>query len=433
MAMRTEETPATGTTQFVHAHRVDPERCRGHMVCMRHCPTQAIRVRQGKAVISDELCVDCGICISTCPGGAIVPVVPASMDLASFKYRVVVPTGALYAQFDPSIHPYVIHLAIKKLGFDEVIDVAPTSATLARALIKYMKGQGAKFPLISSYCPATLRLIQVKYPNLVEHIVPLDVPRELIAREIKRTLPSKVGLMPDEIGILYVSPCLAKIVSIMQPAEKERSWFDGAVSIRDFYPRLRPQVLAIKEKFDESQVPPGYFFSAGWSAFGGMTRAVQGENWLAVSGIDHVMRIFDDIENSKLRGVDLVEALACMLGCSGGTLNVESPYVARANSVKQRARYEGRMELDDEQIAGQLEKGYFDLQRPYLPRPTRYFDTDLATSLKRMKEINRLHGKLRQIDCGCCGAPTCMTFAEDCVLGHAQLTDCIFLAHGATE
>jgi len=403
------------------------------MACLRHCPTQAIRVRNGKAEISADLCVDCGICIAVCPSGAVVSVTPPFPDISPFRYRVAVPSGALYSQFDPGVHPYVIHLAIKQLGFDEVVDVAPTSAALARVLVRYMKRHQDRFPLISSYCPSTLRLILVKHPNLVEHVVPFDVPREITARELRRTLPAKLGLPPEAIGIFYMSPCLAKIVSIMQPAEKDRSSFDGVVSIRDLYPLLRPHVLAIKEHFDERQVPEGFYFSAGWSAFGGMTRAVQGENWLAVSGIEQVMRIFDDIESSKLRHVDFVEALACMLGCSGGTLNVESPYVARANSIKQRARYEGHLELDDQHINARLAAGYYDLQHPIEPRPTRYFDTDLETSLKRMKEIQRLFEKLRQIDCGCCGAPTCMAFAEDCVRGQAKLTDCIFLGQGSDQ
>jgi iron only hydrogenase large subunit-like protein len=421
------------TTQFVHAHRVDPDRCHGHMACMRRCPTQAIRVRDGKAVIAEDLCVDCGVCIAVCPEGAIVPVVPPLADMSSFKYKVVVPTGALYSQFDPSVHPFVVHQAFKELGFDEVVDVAVSSAVLGRVLVKYMKGHRARLPLISGYCPSTVRLIQVKYPGLVEHVVPLDVPRELTAHEIRRTFPARLGLKPEEIGILYVSPCLGKIVSVLQPAEKERSWFDGVVSIREFYPLLRPHVLALKERFDESQVPPGFYFSAGWASFGGLTRAIQGENWLAVSGIEQVMRIFDDIENSKLRHVDFVEALGCMLGCAGGTLNVESPYVARANSVKQRLRYERSMELDDELISRKVEDRHYYLERPVLPRPTRYFDTDLETSLKRMREIDRLHQKLRKIDCGCCGAPTCMAFAEDCARGQAEVTDCIFLAKGAEE
>ena len=419
--------------QYYHAHKVDLEKCRGHMACMRHCPTQAIRVRGGKAVISEELCIDCGTCISVCPSGAIVPITDPVTEISHFRYKVVVPSPVLYSQFESSTHPYIIHLAFKKLGFDEVVDVGTSSAALAQALVKYMKKYRGRLPLISSHCPSVLRLIQVKYPDLVEQIVPLDVPREVSAREIRKNLPAKLGLKPEDIGIIYIAPCPAKIVSINQPAEKAESWFDGVVSIKDVYSILLPQIVAIHEKFDQNQVPKDFSFNAGWATLGGVTRAVEMENWLAVSGLDHVMKILDDIENSRLRNVDFVEAMACMLGCIGGTFTVESPYVARANSIKQRAKYEKRIEVDEEDIDQKLEHGYYFLENPILPRPTTYFDTDLETSIKRMKERERVYQKLRQIDCGCCGAPTCMAFAEDFVRGEVKLTDCIFLAHKGGE
>jgi Fe-S-cluster-containing hydrogenase component 2 len=398
---------------------------------MRVCPTQAIRVRGDRAVISDDLCVDCGLCLSACPSGAIVATTPPFPDLSSFKYRVAVPSGALYSQFEPSIHPYIIRLAIERCGFDEVVDVAPFSAVLARVLARYVKEHRSHLPLISSYCPSTLRLIQVKYPELAELVTPLDTPRDVTAREIRRNFPSKLGIKPEEIGIFYISPCVAKMVSILHPPEDQRSWFDGVVSIRDFYPRVLPHVLALKEHFDETLVPGNFYFSAGWAVLGGITRAVRTENWLAVSGINQVARILDEIENSRLRHLEFVEALACGLGCNGGTLNVESPYVARANSLKQRAKYEGQIHLDDEIIAKHEDDGRYFSPRPTVPRPAKYFDEDVQTSLKKMKEVERIHQKLRQIDCGCCGAPTCMSFAEDCVRGEADLTDCIFFGQVA--
>lgn len=414
--------------QYYHAHKVDLDKCRGHMSCMRHCPTQAIRIRGSKAIISEELCVDCGTCISVCPSGAIVPITDPVAELSHFKYKVVVPSPVLYSQFESNIHPYIIHLALKKLGFDEVVDAGASSAALARALVKYMKKYRGRLPLISSHCPSMLRLIQVKYPDLVELVIPLDVPREVTAKEIRMSFPDKLGLKLEDIGIIYIAPCPAKIVSIKQPAEKARSWFDGVYSIKDVYSVLLPQIVAIKEEFTEKDVPKDFSFNAGWATLGGITRAVEMENWLAVSGLDHVMKILDDIENSKLRNIDFVEALACMLGCIGGKFNVESPYVARTNSIKQRAKYENRIETNDEEIEENLKKGYYFIENPILPRPTKYFDTDLETSIKRMKEKERVYKKLRQIDCGYCGAPTCMAFAEDYVRGEAKLTDCIFLA-----
>ncbi|MDH4157635.1 MAG: 4Fe-4S binding protein [candidate division Zixibacteria bacterium] len=414
--------------QYYHAHRVDLQKCRGHMTCMRHCPTQAIRIRQGKAVISNELCVDCGQCISVCPEGAIVPIADPVAEFSRFKYKVIVPSPVLYSQFDPSIHPYVIHLAFKELGFDDVVDVGISAMTLARVLMKYMAKYKGRLPLISSYCPSIVRLIQVKYPDLVELVVPLDVPREETAREIRTTLPARLGLRPEEIGIIYVATCPAKIVSIKQPAEKAQSWFDGAVSISDVYSILLPHVVAVKEKFDESQVPEGFSFNTGWTMLGSLTRSARMPNWLAVSGLDHVMRILDDVENSRLRNIHFVEVLAHMEGCIGGPYSVENPYVARTNTIKQREKYEEPISVNDEEIERKLEDGFYFFENPVLPRPTTYFDTDLETSIKRMKERERVFQKLRQIDCGCCGAPTCMAFAEDFVRGEVDLTDCIFLA-----
>jgi ArsR family metal-binding transcriptional regulator len=110
--------------------------------------------------------------------------------------------------------------------------------------------------------------------------------------------------------------------------------------------------------------------------------------------------------------------------------------VARTNSIKQRAKYEKRIKVDDDEVAQKLEDGYYFIENPILPRPTKYFDTDLETSIKRMKERERVYQKLPQTNCGCCGAPTCMAFAEDFVREEIKLTDCIFFAEkggGARE
>jgi iron only hydrogenase large subunit-like protein len=413
--------------KFYHAHKVDTDLCRGNMTCMRACPTQAIRVKNGKAVITEDLCVDCGNCILVCRARAILPITDNVADVSRFKYKVVVPSPVLYAQFEPDVHPYIVHLALKRLGFDRVVDVSTSSIELARALISYMKGYKGHLPLISSHCPALVRLVQVRFPDLVDQVLPLDVPREITARDIRKRLPGELKLKPEEVGIFYIAPCPAKIVSINQPAEKVRSWFDGAVSMSDVYSVLITHVVAIKETFKKADVPDDFVFHPGWSMMGSLTAADGMKNWLAVSGLDHVTRILNDIESGRLRNIDFVEALTCMLGCIGGTFCVENPYVARANSIKQSIEYERRIEIDEADVEARYEAGYFSLEHPVLPRPTTFFDTDLATSIKRMKEKERVYKKLPQIDCGCCGAPTCMAFAEDFVRGEADLTDCIFL------
>lgn len=419
-------------TEYFHAHKVNLLKCCGRMVCMKHCPTEAIRIRNGKASISQELCVDCGQCLSVCPSGAI-EVIPSSLNESDYKYKVIVPAPVLYSQFEPSIHPYILHLALKEMGFDLVVDLNTSAKALAQVLEKYMSTYTGRLPLISSFCPSVVRLIQVKFPDLVELIVPLEVPREVIARDLKKTLPKELGLKEEEIGIYYVVTCPAKIVSIKQPAEKARSWFDGMISVQDIYSTLLPHIVRIKQTFDISKVPEEFKFNSGWSRIGSITRSANVENWLAVSGMDHVIKILNDIENSRLRNVEFVELMAHMEGCMGGPLTVENPYVARANTIKQCQKYEMPINVEDEHVEDKLKDGYYMLEYPVLPRSTTYFDTDLSTSIKRMKERDRIYQKLRKIDCGICGAPTCMAFAEDIVRGEAEFTDCIFLGKKNAE
>ncbi len=415
-------------TPYYHAHKISEEKCVGHRRCLRACPTQAIRIKGGKAVICEELCIDCGICFSVCPAGAILPISDPIDGINNFKYKVVVPSGVFYSQFESSIHPYIIHLAFKELGFDEVIDISITSAEMTLALIKYMEDYKGRRPLISSHCPSMLRLIQVKYPDLVELIVPIDVPREVCAREIRNKLSVKLKLNPTDIGIIYIAPCSAKIVSIKQPAEKSRSWFDGAFATRDVYQLLLPHVIAIKEKFNESMVPKDFCYNSDWTNLGVIAPSKKMENWLSVSGVNNVMKIMDDIENSRLRNIDFIEAMSCMMSCLGGPFNVENPYVARANSIQQKSKYETHIDVDESSVYQKLEEGYYFFENPIFPRPTKYFDTDLMTSIKRLKERDRVYQKLPQIDCGYCGSPTCMDFAEDFVRGETELTNCVFLS-----
>ena len=46
--------------KFNHSVRLDPELCKGCINCIKRCPTQAIRVRNGKALINAKFCIDCG-------------------------------------------------------------------------------------------------------------------------------------------------------------------------------------------------------------------------------------------------------------------------------------------------------------------------------------------------------------------------------------
>jgi len=52
---------------------LDENKCKGCTNCMRKCPTQAIRIKNEKAVIDTNKCIYCGECIKACPYNAYTP------------------------------------------------------------------------------------------------------------------------------------------------------------------------------------------------------------------------------------------------------------------------------------------------------------------------------------------------------------------------
>jgi hypothetical protein len=161
----------------------------------------------------------------------------------------------------------------------------------------------------------------------------------------------------------------------------------------------------------------------GWSYAGGESAARLDERYVAVDGIDNVIRMLEDIEDDRLPDVDFVELRACTQGCVGGCLNVENPFAAKMRLKKLmrempacRTRYSpGGEEQDILQIT----------QKPeYLP--SLQLDANRLRAMEKMSQIQELEGHLPGLRCGSCGAPSCHAFAEDVVMGRASVDDCIF-------
>jgi iron only hydrogenase large subunit-like protein len=413
--------------KYYHPIRIETDKCNGRRACMRICPTQAIRVKEGKARLIEELCVDCGECIKTCPSGAIIPLTDPFAASFDFKYKVALPSPVLYSQFRPEVDPRKVIQGLKAIGFDYVCDVSETCEEVAIAIETFLAEYRGRQPIISSFCPAVVRLIQVKYPDLTELVAPIEVPREIAAREVKQRLTKELGVDERDIGVIYITTCPAKIVSIRQPAEKERSQIDGAVSIADVFGPLFSAVSEIKDEDVGPEASEPYRYGAGWSMLGEMTALIGSERTISVSGLSDVTRILDDIETGRLRDVEFVEASSCLGGCIGGSLVVENLYVARNSSMNLLRKYGAKAEVDRGKAVERYRQGYYSLEAGLAPRPRRPLDPDLAKAIEKKKRKYSIYNSLPKIDCGCCGAPTCRAFAEDIVRGLAKIEDCIYM------
>ena len=405
--------------------RIDKEKCQGRMGCMRACPTQAIRVRARRASLLKDRCIDCGECVRVCPNHAIVPQTSSFSDFSKFKYTIALPSPVFYSQFGKDMRPATILSALKKVGFDDAYDVACASESVSIAIQEFLDSSDSPRPLISPFCPAILRLIQIRYPNLLNNVIPIESPMEIAAREAKRVKMNEIGLREDEIGVIYLTPCPAKMISLKYPPRKKHSFLDGMIAISEIYPTLL-QVLSQPDVTDGRPEIRG--LGLGWPIVGGQMACLKAEDCLAIAGLTDVMRVFDDIENGKLKDIEYIECHSCPTACVGGSLTVENPYIARGRVLRMVEKFGSEPCQDRQKIRDLYQKRFFSLVGSIAPSPVQPLDDDISKAIQKMHQKHQLYEMLPKIDCGGCGAPTCLTFAEDVVTGRAEADECVFLA-----
>jgi len=89
--------------KYYHALQIIPDNCTGCTACVRVCPTEAIRVRNGKVKIDPNRCVDCGNCINTCRFHAILPKSDGLEIIKNYKYTVAILSSSYAGQFTEDI------------------------------------------------------------------------------------------------------------------------------------------------------------------------------------------------------------------------------------------------------------------------------------------------------------------------------------------
>ena len=161
--------------EYFHSVTLDEDKCIGCTNCIKRCPTEAIRVKNGKARIINERCIDCGECIRICPQHAKNSITDPIEKIKDFKYKVALPAPSLLGQFEDVNEPGKILSALKVLGFDDVYEASRGADIVSHFTRETLKNP-KKLPLISSSCPAIVRLIQIRFPSLIDHIVAIESP-----------------------------------------------------------------------------------------------------------------------------------------------------------------------------------------------------------------------------------------------------------------
>ena len=403
--------------RILHSVTLDTDKCVGCTHCVKHCPTQAIRVRGGRAVITQSRCIDCGECIRVCPHHAKKARHDSLSALEQYKYTIALPAPALYGQFHNLDDIDVILSGLQKLGFDQVFEVSCGAEIVSDATRKLMADGLIKKPVISSACPVVVRLIQIRFPELCKHVLPIKAPMEVAAAMARQRAMAQTGLAPENIGIFFISPCPAKVTDVRFPIGGSHSQVDGVLSIADIYPKLVHEMNHLQQV---EHLSSSGLIGTSWSFIGGEAAGLLNENHLAADGIQNVIRVLEELEDEKLADLDFIELSACAGGCVGGVFTAENGYVARAR-IKRLRKYLP-ISCNRAEDIGDLRS--LNWSEPLSENPALRLAENVTDAMRLMQQADALYQNLPKLDCGSCGAPTCRALAEDVVRGLADTTDC---------
>ena len=420
---------ASGETYFRHSLRVNPSLCKGCTTCMRICPTGAIRIRNGKAIVSDNKCVDCGECMKVCPHKAIYIEQDDFALLENYRYRVCLVSTTFIGQFEEKYKTRAIYSCLKKLGFTHIFEVEHEVSHMIELYNRYMDAHPEIETFISPYCPAVTRLVQVRFPSLVDNVIHVRAPLELASRVITKRLMDE-GISRDSIGVFYVTPCAAKIAAVKYPVSGKETYVSGVINM-DF---LYNKVLLMLHDSDKSAQPINHALTTRdvlWPLSGGEAPHFKGAHY-AVDGLRNVLNFLERLEDEAVDAPGLVEMRICDQGCVGGVLCTNNRFVARKR-LEYRAKLFDRLERsklrETSSEDSPLTDDLIDVMTidEIKPRSILKLNDDFREAFKMAERMKKIENALPGVNCSACGAPSCAALAEDIVRGDATIDTCIFI------
>ncbi len=407
---------------YKHSVNLEISKCMGCTTCLKHCPTEAIRIRDGHAVINPNRCIDCGECIRVCPHGAKYAECDRLEDIKDYKWKIALPAPTLFGQFPKVDDIKLILEGLYKIGFDDVYEVSYAAEFISAYTKKLIKSEDLKRPIISSACPAIVRLVSLKYPTLTDHLLPVMPPVELAAQlartQAKRKHPK---IRYEDIAVCFISPCPAKVSYVKNYTESFKSNIDFTLSMNEVY---FPLLANMPKKAEKVEKLRSSMMGINWAVTGGESMAVMHDKYLAADGIDNAISILQEVEKGNMSDLDFIELLSCPGGCVGGVLTVENPYRAKARlqAMSSNVAFSG---ANARRIDNYLQLEDLDLSMSPTEAAVSGIGANFKESIRMMAKIHELVGTFPGIDCGVCGAPNCKAFAEDVVKGEISCEACI--------
>lgn len=415
------------------------DQCSGCALCVKECPTKAIRLRDHQHIRFVDQCIGCGECIRVCPMGAAVLKSVAADLIEQEEFNIAVVSPLLYTQF-PGVMPGIVRQGLKNMGFERIIDLSPyvEMAQVATEIhIQRVRSRkGARWPLISPFCPVVLRLIGYRFPELLPNILPFMGPNSLLSSVIPDAIVTHIETTDRPVIFYHITPCPVSGGGSDPLRATTSTWTERFLGINTIYPRLLQEIEKLLGPPAEDapnaapKMPKDKFFRGRallWGVSGGEISGMNLDRAIAVSGLKETIRYLEKIEIGQFRDMTYFEFRTCPEGCIGGPFMALDKYIAKAGVLKMVRTHGFGRPLSRETIAKRYNQGWFYSSRRPAERAGLLKRNKTVLSIQALHQIENLLSRIRGKDCAACGAPDCRTFAEDVVRGQVSVDDCLIL------
>ncbi|MCQ2579962.1 MAG: PAS domain-containing protein [Treponemataceae bacterium] len=405
---------------FLYPIYTEQTECQDCYKCIRQCPVKAIRVENGHAMVVSELCIMCGNCVINCSAKAkhVRDDVPKARQLIQLKKRVIVSLAPSFSSEFPEFTPNQIVAALKKLGFWGVSETALgadfVSAYLAEEFKKAKENKTEQKLFLSSACPSVVEFIKQFMSDYSPYITDCASPLLAHARYLKK-------IYGDDIGIIFIGPCIAKKGEADSFAE-----IDAAVTFENLRKWLENEGITpfnCIPKEDDRFIPQKAALGALYPVDGGMISSINtyqnSIRSLSVSGIKQIEEALKGLDIDSLKEPLFIELLACKGGCINGPVTKRKSAAALRHVQIMQYADSAEKTLNKNALEQMPEmKGTLPINA--MPKIS-HTDEEIRDALRSVGKYSAID----EVNCASCGYDTCRAFAEAMLDNRAEKTMCV--------
>lgn len=398
---------------------ISDARCRKCYRCVRECPTNALKIDQGKVKRIWSRCILCGICYQHCPHEAVNAHtgIKHVLELLDSGQKVIVCLDPTFPAVLDKGTPGQLVTALKKLGFQEVWEAAVGGDLVTKAYRSWF-AQNKESYWISSFCPSLVYYIRKFAPRLAGRLIPIVSPMIACGRAVKH-------LRGADTKVIFVGSCISRIWERMDRYGKEA--IDYVLLYHDITNILQARGID-REKQEPSEFdgPPTRLgrilsVSGGMSKCAGFDQDLLNLDYVVEAGAEEVIRAVKQLQEGKIRS-RFLDLLFCQ-GCINGPVTdkkISGPsrkqivvdYITSQDKTRPADKKDGLKALYS-----------LNFTRTFPPRDVSVPDPSDAEIEAILVQLGKTYPD-QNLDCGACGYSSCWEKAKAVVQGLAEMEMC---------